>query len=226
MLVAYSTQTVISLLIACIPLLAAFVILSRKLFLQESMACLMAICIISFFKDILGAVSTLSPAGHALVENVFLLLNFCLILLACKSIVKTTYFHTLMPAIMLSVGAVFITYMLLTGPDQPQSGIRFAACLLILGISLYVLLKLMAVQQLTILKSPLFWTAAGFFFYHFQYLLIEVLGHQLFAGEKDFPFYAWIIMLLSKFVTYGFFLAASLLHLEKNLDAPRRTALG
>ena len=226
MLVAYSTQTVISLLIACIPLLAAFVILSRKLFLQESMACLMAICIISFFKDILGAVSTLSPAGLMLVENVFLLLNFSLILLACKSIVKATYFHTLVPAIILSVGAVFITYMLLTGPDQPQSGLRFAACLLILGISLYVLLKLVAVQQLTILKSPLFWTAAGFFFYHFQYLLIEVLGHQLFAGEKDFPFYAWIIMVLSKFVTYAFFLAASLLNMEKSMGSPRRTALG
>lgn len=211
MLEGYALQTVLSLIVACLPLAAFFIMLGRRLFSMESMVCLMSICLLSFFRDFLMAIPEVGQSWGVLVSNVHVLINFILIILVCKTLIYNSVYRRMIPTVILCIVSVFATYMLLTGLNRTHTVPQSILAVIVLVASLIVMYQLMRYQQLNILNHPLFYMAIGLFFFHFQYLLVEIGGRTFFQDTENLAYYSWLLMLITKIVEYLFFIFAAIM---------------
>lgn len=211
MLEGYSVQTVFSLLVSCMPMVAFLVILGRRAYLQDAMVCLMGICLLSFFHDILVSFPAIRRSWGLVADNVHMLVVFGLVLLICQTLIYRNSFRRVVPTIAIATASIFITYILINGMNKRHAGFQLVIALLLLLAALVLLYQLMRYKQLQILSHPLFYLAIGIFFFYFQFLIIEVGGRLLFGDTQDTDYYSWLLMLVTRVVEYLFFFIAALM---------------
>src|SRR5690606_15723599 len=101
--------------IACLPLIVALVILFRKQFRYEPFAYLMALCMVSFFKEVLTNIGLADINTVYTIANIFFILKFIIIMLLYKSAVKESRAGDILTVFMVAFSSVLLTYLVITG---------------------------------------------------------------------------------------------------------------
>jgi hypothetical protein len=169
-----------------LPLLPAFLIILKKMYLKEPMNFLMIVCLLNFLAGGIRQLDLLNANGQAVVNNIFALLEMIFMILLFRPGLSSQAKNAV-NVFLIAFFSVMLTYFVLRGWGNCNVTIDTVAAFIIaviIGLSLPPLIRN---SHMYILQSPLIWIAGGTLFYFFTLILLEWVGGSCYLPVNRAP---------------------------------------
>jgi hypothetical protein len=213
-----SIPDALSLLAILLPVIPIIIIFLRRSWLQDFMIFLGMICLLSCMQHVLVWVPSLAPGSVNLINNIFGLGEFVLLLYLFKQVIPVRWLKELLHTVLIAFTSIAITIYTLRGTESYSFKLSFAAAFIMLLVAIVALLQLIRDKQLFIFQSPMFWIAGGNICYFTMFILTGFVGIQ---GNEGVALQHEKLILLSVIngIRYMFFIAAAYVAPQKEEKA-------
>jgi len=203
-----SIPTLLCFVAILLPLIPIIIIFLRRSWQQDIMIFLGMVCLLSCMQHLVVCLPTLASANITLINNIFGLGEFVLLLYLFKQVIPTRWIRELLHTVLISFSSVAITMYTLRGTEPYTGKLSMVAAFIILLVAIVALLQLIRDKQLFIFQSPMFWIAGGSICYFTMYFLTGFVGIQ---GKGGLLLQQEKLILLSVIncIRYLFFIAAA-----------------
>lgn len=191
-----------------LPVIPIIIIFLRRSWQQDFMIFLGMICLLSCMQHLMICIPSLAAGNIALINNIFGLGEFVLLLYLFKQVIPTRWVKELLHTVLIAFTSVAVTVYTLRGAEQYAFKLNFTAALIMLLVAIVALLQLIRDKQLFIFQSPMFWIAGGNICYFTMFILTGFVGIQ---GNEGVALQHEKLILLSVIngIRYIFFIAAA-----------------
>ena len=197
---------ILALVAILLPLIPVFIIFSTKAYKQDTLALLMVLCLVSFIQNLILYIPGFVPLDILFIRGSFQLINYILLMMMMKLIVKGRLVREAMKILLVSFVSIVITIYCIKGTTTNLWNIEMIQALVLIVITLVALFQLIRSQDIFIFLSPLFWITAGTFFYYSMLLLTESIPDYKHV-PVDTPFQQkkalLMVMILIQFIFYS-----------------------
>lgn len=187
-----------------LPLLSVCFILFGKEYTDNSSAMVMILCLFYFVQRLLLLYNNLHAFNFPLVENVFNLAEFLLLVLMIRASFRDEKSHSAMNLFVIAYFSCILTYLAIRGFNGDQFELKVIQYGLIALLMVASLVLMARNQALTMLGSSLFWVTLGTLFYFSFCAFWEIGKKYIFtSGENSSELGAFpLIMMSIRFIFY------------------------
>ncbi len=196
---------VLTYLTLVLPLLSVCFILFGKEYTDDSSTMVMILCLFYFVQRLLLLYNNLMEFSFPLVENLFNLVEFILLVFLLRASFPELKSHYILNLFVIAYFSSIITYYTVRGFESDQFELKIIQYGLIVLLMIASLILMARNQALTMLNSSLFWVTLGTLFYFSFCVFWETGKRYIFSpGDKNstelgaFP----LIMMAIRFVFY------------------------
>ncbi|HEX4851935.1 MAG TPA: hypothetical protein VFV08_14065, partial [Puia sp.] len=196
------------------PLLPVFVILFRKIYRQDIFNYLTIICVLDFAKRLILRVALLNTANQNSFVHIFSLMEFILLVLAFRTILKKES-REILNVIAIALISAVITQDVINGIAQKKAlldGIQHA---FIVMLAAYCLVRSVVKENLQILYSGQFWISTGTLFFFCTAMLVDAMDGCCTPWKHSFPADSELLFDFASLARYFFYVLAALLYRSK-----------
>jgi hypothetical protein len=207
-----------------LPLVPVVIILTRRIYTQDSLAFLMILCLLNFVQGLITLTIQLTPLMQVSMQHIFTLLDMLVLSQLFKTSLNANR-KSWVNVISIGLLSAVITFFLLRGTGEPNpilDGLVDGFVLVLIVVSLPLLVR---TSNLQIFQSALFWIAIGTVFYYATALLLE--GSNL-LGElsaKANPVGKTLLLAMANLARYFFYALAVCLPKRPSKVLGSRSAL-
>lgn len=166
---------ILALIAILLPLIPVFFIFIQKSYKQDVFNLLMVLCIITFIQNLLFFIPGIYSGDFLFMTATFQLIDFIILVILLKRVITGRWIHESMKILLVSFVSVVITLYSLQKIQIYFNSIELVQAVLLMAITLIALFQLIMSQDIRIFLSPLFWIAAGTFFYYTMFFITQSL---------------------------------------------------
>lgn len=198
-----------------LPVIPIIIIFLRRSWQQDFMIFLGMICLLSCMQHLIICIPSLASVNITLVNNIFGLGEFVLLLYLFKQVIPPRWIKELLHTVLIAFSSIAITIYTMRGTEQHAFKLSFIAAFIMLLAAIVALLQLIKDKQLFIFQSPMFWIAGGNICYFTMFILTGFVGIQ---GNEGVALQHEKLILLSVIngIRYMFFIAAAYVAPQKD----------
>lgn len=150
---------------------------------------------ISLFADVLHIVLGNLGFNTIYIGNIYLAIQFAVVLLIINSATEKSYQKIIFPAIILFGFGEILDTIFFTGLFEFHSNLNAIGCIIVIYFSLLFFSSLLTNLPITnIERLPLFWIVIGILFYYAGNLFIFILNKFVLALGSDVHQVYWVII--------------------------------
>ena len=208
----------LSLVAILLPLIPVLMIFISKVYKEDVLALLMGLCLVSFIQNLILYIPRLIPLDILFIKAIFELMNYIILLVLLHLVIEGKSLREGIKILLVSFVSVVITIYSTQGIAAYLSNIEIAQALLMILFNFIVLLQLIRRHDIFIFQSPMFWIAAGTFFYYSMFLLTQALPDYKAVLQFVPQQQKKILLLIMIVVQFAFYIIAAAVAEKKKKD--------
>ena len=199
----------LSLVAILLPLIPVLIIFITKAYQEDVLALLMGVCLVNFIQNLILYIPRLVVVDMLFIKASFELINYILMLVLINLVIEGRWWREAIRILLVAFISVVVTIYIIQGVSKYLWNIEIAQSSVMILLNFVVLLQLIRRHDIFIFQSPMFWIAAGTFFYYSMFLLTHALPEYKAVLQEVPQAQKQILMLVMIIVQFGFYIAAA-----------------
>ena len=171
----------------------------------------------NFIQNLILYMPAFVPLDFLFIRASFQLINFIILILLLKLVVKGKWLQDGMKMLLVSFVSIVLTIYCIEGVHVYLGNIEIVQALLLIAITLIALLQLIRSQDIFIFLSPMFWIAGGTFFYYSMFLLTQSIPeYSVISGPPQQQ--KKVLLLIIILIQFIFYIIAAAVAGDKKLE--------